>query len=410
MSRRPERGGRWTVWLAWGMVTASAIAAIAFTRAASAIGWPESVVESVGQIGWLVIPVVFATAGALIVSRQPRNVIGWLLLTPAVAIQLGSTASLVLEGVDSVPARLDTGLVLAILVDNYSWMGLIFPLIHLLLVFPAGQVLSAGWRWLVRLEVAMISFLILSGVFMDEIGPLEGAWTVPNPIGFIPAAFYGDAFGLSWTALLLLLAVSGAISMAKRYRQAGVRERQQLKWLLFTFSLFAGVYSVLAIMHEWTSAGLFDLALLVSIVMIPVSIVMAVLRHHLFDIDVIIRRTLVYGALTGVLASVYFGSVVLFRGLIGGPLGGSSSWSVAVSTLLAAVMFAPARTRIQRLIDRRFFRSRYDAADVVARVAQELRGTLDLAEVAARAEAVVNEVFSPETSVIWLAEETGTPA
>ena len=154
----------------------------------------------------------------------------------------------------------------------------------------------------------------------DQLWPTDERWLVDNPIGFLPGGFFGPAFSLLWTLGLLVLAIGGATSMVVRYRRAPAGEKQQIKWLLYSVGIFVGVYSIGAVDQGFEGeGGVFHMFLPLSIMLIPVAITLAILRYRLFDIDLIVRRTLLYALLTGLLGAVYLGSVVLLQSLFRGP-------------------------------------------------------------------------------------------
>jgi hypothetical protein len=172
------------------------------------------------------------------------------------------------------------------------------------------------------------------------------------------------------------------------------------------------VYTVLALLPtdaDQTLPLLVDLVFLASIVAIPVVIAYAVVRRGLFDIEVIVRRTLVYAVLTGLLAAVYIGSVMVLRELLGGGAGGDSSLRVAASTLLAAALFSPTRRRVQRLIERRLFRSRYDSQQVVENFAGSLRDVADLATIAQGVYDVIDQTVQPRAVGLWIRDTESIP-
>jgi hypothetical protein len=141
-----------------------------------------------------------------------------------------------------------------------------------------------------------------------------------------------------------------------------------------------------------------------AVMAIPAAIAIAILRYRLYDIDVIIRKTLLYGALTGLLALVYFGSVVLLQGLFEALTGQSSPIVIVISTLLIAALFIPLRRRLQRAIDRRFFRQKYDAQQVLAQFAKTARDEVELEALTAELARVTRETVQPESLTIWLRE------
>jgi hypothetical protein len=354
---------------------------------------------------WGSIGAVFAVLAALIISKEPRNAVGWVMMIPAVGNAVSILAGLRVDPMTSAPAEADPLLLLTLWFDDSSWVLLIFPIFHLLQVFPTGRVLSRRWRWLMGLELWMVVlFLGLVG-FSRRLGPLDADWTVENPIGFISQDFWDRWFGTPWTIGLLVLTIGGVASMVLRYRRGQAGEKEQIKWLVYAFGLFAAVYSGLAVFEGEDQLPLaIGLLFPLSIALIPVAITVAILRYRLFDIDVIIRRTLVYTVLTGLLAAVYFGSVVLLQSLFRGEQ--TSSLSVAASTLLATALFTPLRRRIQNVIDRRLFRRRYNAQRVIERFGGAAQNQAHLEKLTADLLAVIEETIQPRFGGVWIRETT----
>lgn len=391
-------------WLVAGLV----VAVSAVTAGAALVGGGGTTVERAVSAAWSMLPALFAFNGALIVSRQPGNVIGWLFLGPAMAMTVISPLEVYLASIETAPA-FSIGLFLALTVVGLSWLWLIFPLFHLLQVFPTGKVLGRGWRWLTWLEVGMLGVIVTVATFTERIGPTDGPWTVASPLGFIPESFFAGPFMAIWTAGLLVLAVGGMVSSIVRYRRAALPERHQLKLVLYTITAFALVYAGMAVLGGSEAIPLLaDVAFLGTICAIPVVIAFAVVRRGLFDLDVIVRRTLVYTVLTGLLASVYLGSVIVLRSLIGGAIGIDSSVSVAASTLLAAALFSPARAWVRRSIDRRLFRSRYDAEQVLESFSRSLRDVTDLSALWRGVFGVVDTTVHPRSAGMWISETDTT--
>jgi hypothetical protein len=201
--------------------------------------------------------------------------------------------------------------------------------------------------------------------------------------------------------------VSSVVSLAVRYRRAASVEREQIKWLLFACGLFGAFYAVSAVFFLFRrliliDTGIYGLLTFLAMATIPVSIAIAILRYRLWDIDVIIRKTLVYGALTFTLAFVYFGSVVLLQSLVTAVGGQQSAVITVISTLLIAALFTPLRRRIQHDIDRRFYRKKYDAEKTIAVFSAGLRQEVDLEEIGERLVPVVEESMQPEQVSLWL--------
>jgi hypothetical protein len=223
---------------------------------------------------------------------------------------------------------------------------------------------------------------------------------VANPIGLIPFERVERYLFALFIPFLITL-VLALLSLALRFHRAAGVERQQIKWLLYVAALFLTAQLAIsfgAIGEQFTS--------LVALGF-PIAIGIAVLRYRLFDIDVIIRKTLVYTALTALLALVYFGSVVLLQRLFGAVTGiGQSPLAVVVSTLVIAALFTPLRRRIQDVIDRRFFRKKYDAQRILAQFALTARDETDLEVLTAELAHVVQETMQPESVSVWL-RQTG---
>lgn len=244
------------------------------------------------------------------------------------------------------------------------------------------------------------------------VGLLVSVW-VPGESPFVPvenpfgaAGFLGElAFVLFDVGLLtiFLMILLSAISPFLRFRRASGVERQQLKWFAF-----AGVLLLVTQVHQLPAGGnlpepwdSFEEA--ASFALLPLAIGIAVLRYRLWDIDVIIRRTLVYSVLTVALALVYFGGVVLLQGLFTAVGGGEQSpFAVVLSTLAIAALFSPMRGRVQDGIDRRFYRRKYDAAQALAAFAATARDEVEIERLAAGLVQVIEETMQPVTVSLWL--------
>jgi len=346
--------------------------------------------------------VVFGLVGVLIISRQPRQTIGWLLTFVGVTNTTGGLLTTIMEqGLPAVPEP-TPGVLVLLWLNSWGWWLLMGPLLLILLLFPTGRLLSRRWRWVVGALGA--SFVIFLG--LATFGPTfdlpNGAGTLPNPLGFLPDPGTPAILG-PWTALLASVLALCVASVFVRYRRAAGAERAQIRWFLFACGLFLAVFLISAIRGQFEAVDIWTLVFDIAIMGIPLSIGVAILRYRLYDIDVLIRRTLVYLALTGLLALVYFGSVVILQGMLRGITGDDSPLVIVLSTLLIAALFAPVRARVQRVIDRRFYRRKYDAAQTLASFGAQARDETDLERLSARLEKTGEETMQPASVGLWLA-------
>jgi hypothetical protein len=280
----------------------------------------------------------------------------------------------------------------------------------LLLVFPNGRFLSPRWRRFGQVALAGAAVLALAvAVAPGPVDPSIGI-RVDNPLGLggVPgdAAAAVSAFGYPLVVPGFLLA---AIAMALRYRRSGPVEREQLKW----FASSAGVAAVLivtefvlmVIYHDapvtpiWVQA-LGQIAIL-SLSLVPVAAAIAILRYRLYDIDVLINRAVVYGATTAAIGTAFFGGIVLLQAILR-PLTSGSEVAVAVSTLASVALFQPLRAGMQRAVDRRFYRSRYDAARTLDQFSVRLRDQVALDAVRADLLDAVRDTVQPAHASVWL--------
>ena len=340
------------------------------------------------------VAAAFAGLGALVVARRPRHPIGWLLALIGVSFTAIAASNqvylrLVLEERDA-PAAVTQPV---LWVGAWAYLpAFVSAIVFLPLLFPTGRLPSRRWAALAWAAVGCGTLVFLGEALAP--GPLPGAPAVDNPVG--TASEVLSTAGLIGTAGIVAAAPAAIASIVLRYRRSSGVERQQLRWLAAAASLLPlGFASSLLIgVYAW---GVMLLALLV----VAGAVAVAMLRYRLYDIDVVINRTLVYSALTLTLASAYV-AVVLVLQLVLRPLTPGSDIAVAASTLLVAGLFTPARRSIRSLVDRRFYRSRYDARRTVAQFGGRLRQEVDLESLAADLRAVVHEAVHPEHVSLWL--------
>jgi hypothetical protein len=264
---------------------------------------------------------------------------------------------------------------------------------------PDGKLPSPRWRWFSRITLLLIAVAVVGWAAVPE--KVEGVSGTENPLG---------THALSWLAAAILLLivsfVGGLAALVVRYRRSRSQDRVQLRWIAFGGAVFLAVYLGSLPANQWgndqTAVGITVTAVAqAAFAALPISIGYAVLRHRLYDIDTVVNRTLVYGALTATLAATYAGSVLLLQLVLSGVTSGSG-FAVAVSTLAVAALFRPARTRIQSAVDRRFFRQKYDAARTVERFGARLRDEVDLDALGSELRAVVADTMQPSSVSLWL--------
>ena len=337
----------------------------------------------------------FPTMGALIASRRPANAIGWLLLS------IGLIAALLVASMGYAVYGLVTnehgapGATIAAWFVAWLW----FPLITIIptflpLLFPTGSPPSPRWRPVAWLSGAVLA--IVSVPAMVEGRLAEGDYNVPNPIG-IPSL--GDTeeqlFTIMGPVLLVLVGLSLA-SLIFRYRRGSLQERQQLKWI----ALAIAVFLVLTILEDGFNLRVPVLIFPLTLMAIPVSMAIAVLRYRLYDIDRLISRTLAYGSLTALLAGGYLIVVLALQSLL--PIQDDSPLIVAVSTLAVVAAFGPLRARVQGVVDRRFNRTSYDAQLTVESFGRRLRDEVEIETLTTDLVAVVQQTVHPRHISVWL--------
>jgi hypothetical protein len=361
---------------------------------------PADIPFAIGFVGGQVCA---AGAGAVIASRYPRHAVGWIFLAMGVglglAIATGAYGDLGLE-TDYGPLPADE---MGAWLASWLFIPVAFALpMLLLLLFPDGRFTSARWRlagWVIGLTA-----LVAAAATALAPGRLEGQVDILNPLGV--GGGLGEVIELVEVVTTFLalpafaLAVAGLVA---RFRRSRGIERQQLKWFTYAATLVGvGFAGSLLTPGGWPADVLFLIGLL-ALCGLPIAAGVAILRHRLYDVDVVINRTLVYGVLTAALVGAYVGSVLLLQFALS-PLTEESDLAIAGSTLAVAGLFRPLRARIQELVDRRFYRRRYDAARTLEGFGAHLRDEVELDALKAELRAVVADTMQPAHVSLWLRE------
>jgi hypothetical protein len=370
------------------------------------VSWQEQALAVAGFVG---VPVV----GGLIASRRPANPYGWVWLGLGMTLalmqfgQVYATYALIVE-----PGSLPAARTVAVVLGQQGWVASITIFPFLLLLFPDGRLPSPRWKvvaWVVALVGAP---LLILGAFMPGEG---GMAPVENPIG-IEAAMVETISAIIDPGIIVIFAaiVLSALSLVFRYRRASGIQRQQIKWFAYAAALNGSLIAMdvfgLSELLLGYAFGYWLWVLLgyVGFASLYAAVGIAILKYRLYDIDVLINRTLVYGALTVLLAAVYVGSIVLLQAGFRVLTGQDSQLAVVASTLVIAALFNPLRRRVQAFVDRRFYRSKYDAAKTLAAFSAKLREETDLDALNAELVGVVGETMQPAHVSLWLRPDTAS--
>src|SRR5829696_5341211 len=347
-------------WLAWSLMVLSVvllvggIALALMTRSST----PQRLYYGpVDAVFFLATVLTFPVVGAIIASRQPRNSIGWIFcgvgLVMGINSLAGGYAEFRLSGGYGPWSLAETAAWFA----SWSWIILVYlPTSFLLLLFPDGRLPSPRW-WPVAWCAALGLIGFVAGAALQP-GPLGDFPQIMNPYGVDSLIL--DALALAGAILASASMVASAVSLIVRMRRAGRSERQQIKWLAYGGALVVGAVFASGVISIW-SVNVGIAVVSVSLLGVPIFTGVAIARYRLYEIDIVINRTLVYGALTAALVAVYFGGVATLQALLRALTGQEQQpqLAIVVSTLAIAALFDPLRRRIQSFIDRRFYRSKY---------------------------------------------------
>lgn len=385
-------------WTAWGVVVL--LLAGMTVLASLGPGDPNFRRDLAGFIGFICAFGAFGLVGALIIWQRPGNTLGWILATIGLLAAWGASADTYVDQAS------DGGLLYLASVWISLWYW--FPLLGLTLVFtpllfPDGRPPSSRWRFVVWGASSSLVLIVFLAAFRERIA-FKGI-SMDNPVG-IPGIEDPEksALGSVLFGFFLLFLALALASVVVRYLRSGDVQRQQIKWLLL-----ATVLSALMVFFEEITGIELDteVPFAISIALFPLAIAVAIFRYRLYDIDVIINRALVYGALSASLVLIYVGCVVGLQYAFRTLAGEDSQLVIVASTLVIAALFNPLRRRFQSFIDRRFYRHKYDARKTLESFGARLRQETDLDTLGGDLVSVVRETMQPEHVALWLREPSG---
>lgn len=410
-ARRPR--SQWLTGVAWLLIVVLVTVSFLMRQGNNAallstVSGPELLME---LLFWEILlplsPLAYATVGAVIALRRPGHAVSWFSLALALSVVVQDVAwqyaARVLElRFSDWPHAAHAALV-------SEGASVFFPLFAALLLarFPDGHLPGRRWRYLTWTAAAGTVLLLLSVALSPQLN-VGLRSTTANPL-----ALPGDSrtAGLLWQLgnILAIAALAGSlISVAARWRRATGQERQQIKWLAYTGAVIlmaggaAALSSLLVAAADYPTLLLLGVGVAGLTLGVPAAIAVAVLRYRLYDIDAVIRRTVVYALLTLTLLTSYSGSVILLQWFFRLLTGEQSDLAIVGSTAAIATLFNPMRRRIQRTIDRRFYRRSYDAQRTLAAFASAARDEVDLERLAAALLRVVGETMQPASLCLWM--------
>jgi len=344
-----------------------------------------------------------AVIGAVIIWKRPGNRLGWIAAAAGISfVAVDFAYQYAVYALAANPGSLPGGEIAAWL-NNWIWAPAPAALPFLFLLFPNGAPPSRRWRPVVWAATTAYGLLLVTPMFLPSPGNIPSAIDNPYHLSGPVERVLMIVYNLTFPVIVVLILIGG-ISLVWRFHRSTGDERLQIKWVAFSGGVTAFIYVAdqatsllgsvghLTILGDLTSISLFCLEAVIGV---------AILKYHLYDIDLIIRRTLVYGSLMATLAAVYVGTILLLQQILS-PVTGRSDLAIALSTLAVAALFQPLRHRIQPLVDRRFYRQKYDAERALAHFSLAARDEVDLEHLAGALIHVIGETIQPEHVSIWV--------
>jgi hypothetical protein len=394
------RVATWLAWTTWALSLALILLSLSFLilnlsypNVPVYLYWAEDTLLAVG----------YSTVGAVAASHRPENPVGWVLCSIGLSWGVAHFSSeYATYALLAAPGTL-VGAEAAAWLYSWVWVPALGVIVFLPLLFPNGRLPSPRWRPFAWLSV----LLAAAGTILAAISPGPGVGlSIRNPLGIESLPDLNEQL----QAVMFALIFVAAASLVWRMRYAGGVERQQIKWVAYAGALAGGAsfptYTVLeAVDLRWLHMVGYVPAL-IGIIGVPMAVGIAITRYRLYEIDILINRTLVYGSLTVMLIALYFGGIVVLQRVFVALTGEKSTLAVVASTLLIAALFTPLRRRIQSFIDRRFYRRKYDARKTLEDFSVKLRDNTDLEALNEELVGVITETMQPAHVSLWLRPAT----
>lgn len=363
-----------------------------------------STAEQISTMAFFMFPMV----GAVLLARHPRNPVGYLVTVMGLSVL---TAAMMFEysmmGYQAGPNSLPMAGVAGWL--SLQLWSLTMPcLVLMLLVFPNGRLIDPRWKWLAYYVLAITIPTIIYGAVRSwpsrDVLVLMDTERMPYSPEMQAVFRWYDV----WNLLMIAAVTLAFLNFTIRFVRSRGIERQQLKWFVFGMSTIPVTMVIDEILRLVDLPWVYNFNYVLNVISIaafPTVMLISIMRYRLYDIDFLIRRTLLYSALTLTLAAIYFGAVLLMQALFTRELGTQSEIWIVLSTLLIAALFQPLRRQFQAVIDKRFYRSKYDAEKTLASFASRLQNEVDLDEIQRYLVHAVEENIQPEGATLWLVKK-----
>ena len=387
----------------WSQCTAAWRAtSAAAARACDIITRSDDLGGTVEMVAFGGVGLVFTVLGAVLATKRPDNVLGWVFGVAGLLFTGNAFLNTyTIHAATEAPGSLPGATVAAVGAEVLGGPAIFTPFVFFFLLFPDGRLLSRRWRPVSWLLAAAVTAHAATLLLHDR--PLRLAPLISNPLGMGWVAGVQDAVDAGSMLVLFGSLAAAVISLVLRFRRSQGVLRQQMRWFA-TSAAFVGVTLIAGPLLFWPNPALEVLwgpLFLLATLSVPAAATIAILRYRLYDLDVLVNRALVYGALTGLLGAVYLGLVVAMQAALSG-LGGGSDIAVAGSTLAVAALFRPARARVQAFINRRFYRRKYDALHTVEAFSARLRQETDVAALRSELLQAVHTTIQPARAAVWL--------